>query len=100
VRLSPLLALLLVVVIVGLAPATYADPSDPTWVGGYWDDDDFDDVVFLLEGAVAVVPALTPDLAPPVEVVAVVECLEPLAISMTVDETASPRAPPATVSAS
>ena len=95
-----LLALLLVLVIAGLAPATYADPPDPTWVGGYWDDDDFDEVVILLEGIAAVVPVLTIDPAPPVEVVAVVDRHESLAVPATVDGTASPRAPPLTVSAS
>ena len=98
-RLSRLLGLLLIAVITGLAPATYADPPDPTWLGGYWDNDDFDDVVILVEGTVAVVPALVVDAAPPVDVVALVECLEPFAIPTTVDETASPRAPPLTASA-
>ena len=100
VRLSRLLALLLVVFIAGLAPAAYATPPDPSWLGGYWDDDDFDDVVLLLEGTVAVVPSLTLDAAPPADVTAFVECLRPLSVLMAVDETASPRAPPLTVSAS
>ena len=39
------LALLIVVLIAGLAPVAFADPPDPTWIGGYWDDDDFDNVV-------------------------------------------------------
>ena len=97
---SRLLALLLVGVIAILAPATYADPPDPTWVGGFWDDDDFDDVVILLEGAAALVQAFAVDTAPPIGVVDVVECPEPLVIGTAVDEIASPRAPPLTVSAS
>lgn len=24
----------------------YASPPDPTWIGGFWEDDDYDDVVF------------------------------------------------------
>jgi len=24
----------------------YASPPDPSWIGGFWDDDDYDDVVF------------------------------------------------------
>jgi len=100
VRFSRLLALLLILVVAGLVPAAYADPPDPTWLGGYWDDNDFDDVVILLDGTVAVVPALTLDATPPRDVVAFVDCAEAPAVSTAVDATASPRAPPLTVSAS
>ena len=93
-RVPRLLALLLVLVIAGLAPATYADPPDPSWLGGYWDDDDFDDVVILLNGTVAIVQTLVLDAAPPGEVVALVESADAVTIPATVDETASPRAPP------
>lgn len=99
-RSARLVALLLVGILAVLAPATYADPPDPTWLGGYWDNDDFDDVAILLEGTVALVQALTVDAAPLCAVVAVLDCLEPLAVPTAVDETASPRAPPLTVSAS
>jgi hypothetical protein len=100
VCLSRFLALLLIVVVAGIVPATYADPPDPTWLGGYWDDNDFDDVVLLLDGTVAVVPALTIAPAPPRDVVAWVACGEPPEVPIAVDETANPRAPPLTVSAS
>ena len=100
VRRLGLLTLLLVLVIVGMALLTYATPPDPTWLGGYWDDDDFDDVVILLDGMAAVVPSLTVDPAPSIEVVAVVECHEPLLAGISVDESASPRAPPPPVPAS
>ena len=38
-------ALLLVAVLIGITPAAYAEPVDPLWLAGYWDDDDFDNVV-------------------------------------------------------
>src|SRR5262245_2535885 len=101
VRRLGLLTLLLVLVIVGMALLTYATPPDPPWLGGYWDDDDFDDVVILLEGMAAVVPSLAVDPAPLIEVVAVVECHDgPLLAGISVDESASPRAPPLPVRAS
>jgi len=93
-------ALLLVGIIAALAPAVYADPPDPTWLGGYWDNGDFDDVVILLDGTAAIVQPFTAAAAPPCAVVAVLECLEPLGAPTAVDETASPRAPPPTVCAS
>ena len=86
--------MLLVVLATLLAPATYASPPDPTWLNGYWDDNDFDDVVLLLEGTVAVAPALTVDATPPRDVVALFDDAEPAAVKVPVDEIASPRAPP------
>ena len=97
-RLPRLLALLLILVTAGLAPATYADPPDPSWLGGYWDDDDFDDVVILLNGTVAIAEALTIDAAPPRDIVALVECADVMTFPTAVDATASPRAPPLTLS--
>ena len=44
-RLRGMLGVVLAVLVVGLTPIAYADPPDPTWLGGYWDDDDFDNVV-------------------------------------------------------
>ena len=38
-----------------LTPLAYADPPDPTWVRGMWDDDDFDDVVGYLTSSTALV---------------------------------------------
>ena len=35
----------------------YADPPDPTWIGGLWDDDDFDSVVDSILHTCAVEPA-------------------------------------------
>jgi len=31
-----------------LQTLAYADPPDPTWIAGFWDDADFDDVVILI----------------------------------------------------
>jgi hypothetical protein len=38
----------LVTVLVALTPLAYADPPDPTWVTGFFDDDDNDNGVFLI----------------------------------------------------
>ncbi len=34
-----------------LAPLAYASPPDPAWIGGVYDDDDFDDVVLAATSA-------------------------------------------------
>ena len=54
------MALLLVVLVAALAPVAYADPPDPSWMGGLWDDDDFDNTVALVT---ALVRRLTADEA-------------------------------------
>jgi len=93
-----LISVALICLIAALAPAVYADPPDPTWVGGYWDDDDFDDVVILLLGTYAVVDLPSFDNGQPGIPVAFLEYPEPLAPPSPVDATASPRAPPLTAS--
>jgi len=40
-----LLTAFLITLLVGLVPVAYADPLDPTRLGGLRDDDDFDTVV-------------------------------------------------------
>lgn len=93
-----LLGLVLVCLAVGVTTLAYADPPDPSWVAGYWDDDDFDNVVVFLLSATAVVQPSPSDPCHPGNVVALVECPEPSATPAPVDATASPRAPPLTSS--
>ena len=40
--------LLLVGAIIALVPLCYANPVDQSWIGGFYDDDDHDDVVILV----------------------------------------------------
>jgi hypothetical protein len=42
-----LATLLLLVPLVWLTPLAYASPPDQTWIGGFYDDADYDDVVLL-----------------------------------------------------
>jgi len=56
-RRAPLTALLfaLVTVLVAILPLAYAEPPDPTWVSGYFDDGDYDDAVFVVTSSLATV---------------------------------------------
>lgn len=45
------LVLLLLVCLVTLTPVAFASPPDPTWMDGFFDDLDFDDVVVSLSWA-------------------------------------------------
>jgi len=55
---SSALVLLVVGVLAGLAPVAHANPPDPTWIAGFYDDADFDDVVLaIVSAAVAASPS-------------------------------------------
>ena len=49
------LALVLVAPTLTLMALAYAKPPDPAWVLGFWDDDDFDDVVGYVTSATGLV---------------------------------------------
>ena len=59
---------MLVGVFVCLQTFAYASPADPTWIGGFWDNDDYDDtIVYLMSfGAAETAPlgALQPHWTP------------------------------------
>ena len=58
-------ALLVLVCLVSLTPLAYASPPDPTWMDGFFDDLDFDDVVVSISWAAWAVEAdPLPSLAP------------------------------------
>jgi hypothetical protein len=87
--------LFLAALLLTLTPLAYADPPDPTWVLGVWDDDDFDDVVGLITSATALVQT-------PVTCALHIPCPEVLkparfrASAFSAPRpTSSPRAPPA-----
>jgi hypothetical protein len=48
VKLRVSLALIVVALLAGLLPLAYASPPDQTWLGGFFDDRDFDDVVIAV----------------------------------------------------
>jgi hypothetical protein len=51
-----LLAILVLVVVAALPAVAYSEPIDPTWRGGFWEDDDFDYLVLLVTHFEAPVP--------------------------------------------
>jgi hypothetical protein len=90
-------AFLIAGLLFGLPTVAFLDPPDPTWIAGYWDDDDFDDAVIAIAAASAV------EAPPPVEAklpswvaVARVEMPEQEAYRAPRRPAASPRAPPVT----
>jgi hypothetical protein len=88
------LALVLVALMMTLTILAYADPPDPTWIPGYWDGDDFDDVI----GYIMLVAGLPESLlACELRPVVLSASLKPSALqasASTPRPAASPRAPP------
>src|SRR2546425_12496890 len=64
--------MVLITIALLLTSLAYASPPDPTWVGGFWDDGDFDDVVIAVGSAVAIPTWKTVDQPPTPIVLAVV----------------------------
>jgi len=50
------LALGLLPVLLALVPLAYASPPDPTWLAGFYDDADFDEIVMAVVSASGIVP--------------------------------------------
>ena len=49
------LGILLLGALLTLPPCAYASPTDPTWIPGFYDDNDYDDVILFITGAVTAV---------------------------------------------
>ena len=59
---------LLLSILFVLPPLAHACPTDPTWIPGFYDDNDYDDVILFITGAVGAVDSRITD---PIAVVAV-----------------------------
>jgi len=92
------LGAVLAILVVGVTPSAYADPPDPTWLGGYWDDDDFDNVLAFITSASAIAASPVADGRPSSVPEHGVELAQPPARSGPLQALACPRAPPVNLS--
>src|SRR5438034_6938091 len=53
-------AVVTLLIAAALPMVVYADTLDPTWMGGFWDDDDFDSVILLVTNLKASLPTAVP----------------------------------------
>src|SRR5438094_3940635 len=88
------LALLVLVPLVWLIPLAYASPPDQTWIGGFYDDADYDDVVLLATSLVLALGDMAPALAAGLFVVAVLLLIDVKAAPRTMRLGSLSRAPP------
>lgn len=82
--------------LIALRPMAFASPPDQSWLGGLFDDADYDDVILLVTGATPVV-STNPDFGPVPERVlvgAVTVTDEPSVVPPTLSSHRT-RAPPA-----
>ena len=89
------LILLLLACIVGLAPLAYADPPDPVWIPGVWDDDDQDDAILqATSGYHGITTSWVEVGRPPLIVVATVLPCDPFGVNGVDLGPVQSRAPP------
>jgi hypothetical protein len=88
-----LVAVLFAIVLACLTPFAYATPVDPTWVPGFWDNGDFDDVVLFICGMAGDLPVST-TLYATRDVVTSIETSSPTKPPRHAATTARTRAPP------
>jgi hypothetical protein len=86
---------LIAALLVGVIPTAYATPpTDPSWIAGYWDDDDFDTTVLFISGPCAIDVAAPVLGRPALVVVGRVEPMAPASHRTPLIGGAHPRAPP------
>jgi hypothetical protein len=88
------LSLFLVALLAGLAPAAYAEPPDPTWIGGFWDDDDFDTVVAFIASTFATLAESGVETEPCLLWIGGADPSRPDSVRPPLRSTSRPRAPP------
>jgi hypothetical protein len=89
-------AVVLVLVMLSLTPIAHACPTDPTWISGFYDDNDYDDVVlFIIGGLTAVSTTVVDPIGPTAVSLGQVDPSRPHTVSVRPLESPSTRAPPA-----
>ena len=92
-------AVLLLGVLLSLPPIAHASPTDPVWIPGFYDDNDYDDVILFITGAVSAVDSGVVDPVGPVVVCrGLITPSRPQSVSARPLESLSTRAPPHPVS--
>ena len=88
------LTLLLLVPLVWLTPLAHASPPDQTWIGGFYDDADYDDVVLLALSLALALGDMAPALDARPIVVATLLLLDVQATPFVARRDTPSRAPP------
>jgi hypothetical protein len=88
------LTVFLLVLLVGLASMACADPPDPSWIGGFWNDDDFDTVVAYIASTFAAFAQSDVDVKPCLVWIDSAGLTSPVFVRPPLRSASRPRAPP------
>jgi len=94
VTLRAFVGVFLAIVLACLTPLADASPVDPTWVAGFWDNGDFDDVVLFICDMAADLPAPPTPPSGTNEVIERTHLSEPAKPALAAVASALSRAPP------
>ena len=93
-RRAPVAVLLLTLLFL-LPPIADASPTDPVWIPGFYDDNDYDDVILFITGALSAVDSAVVDPVGPVVVcLGLIPSSKPQRVTARPLESLSTRAPP------
>jgi hypothetical protein len=93
-RRAPVAVLLLTLLFL-LPPIADASPTDPVWIPGFYDDNDYDDVILFITGAVSAVDSAVVDRGGPAIVcLGLIPSSKPQRVTARPLESLSTRAPP------
>ena len=84
----------LIALLLSFVPAAYADPPAPSWVGGFWDDDDFDTVVAFIGCTFGTLAQSDVDADPCLVWIDSTEPANSVLLRLPLPSTSRPRAPP------
>jgi len=93
-RRAPVAVLLLTLLFL-LPPIADASPTDPVWIPGFYDDNDYDDVILFITGAVSAVDSTVVDpVGPAIVCLGLIPSSKPQRVTARPLESLSTRAPP------
>ncbi len=91
-------AVLLLGVLLSLPPIAHASPTDPVWIPGFYDNNDHDDVILFMTGAVSAVESgLVDPVGPAVVCLGLIPLSRPQRAWPRPLESLSTRAPPSPI---
>jgi len=93
-RRGTFVSVLLLGILLVLPILAHASPTDPTWIPGFYDDNDYDDVILFITGAVSAVDSCAVDPVGPIVCLGLIAPSKPQSTSARPPESLSTRAPP------
>lgn len=92
---SQSLAAVIAIALLALRSLAFASPPDPSWIPGFWDDADYDDVINLITSTPASPTSHPPVVpSPGINVVSLITAIDDQQVAAPAPLVLQPRAPP------